>query len=376
MPATGQSAPLVWYITAHGFGHAARSCDILSAFHSLHPEIPLRVVTAVPHWFLEERLPPGTTVEVRSLDVGMVQRDPLRVDRSATRERLAELAGAWDELVAEERRYLTRIGAGAVVCDIPAIPLAAAKSAGVPSVAVANFTWDWIYEAYSDGSPAWREAIARFHEAYAATGLLLRLPFAPPMEHFLRRIDIPLVASPGRNRRDQLDAMLGLPGDARLVLLAFSTVPLEREALNVMTSDPDIRYLVAEPAPVAHPRLRAIPRRAMRFADLVASVDAVVSKAGFGIVSDCIVNRKPLVAVRRADFPESAYLEAQAPQFIPCAFIDEEDFFRGRIAPAVREVTAAVPPSRPAEVGGAALAAEWIRKEWYPGGAPHPGVDL
>ena len=46
------------------------------------------------------------------------------------------------------------------------------------------------------------------------------------------------------------------------------------------------------------------------FADLVASVDAVVSKPGFGILSDCVTNNKPILYVERENFREYPVLEA------------------------------------------------------------------
>ncbi len=47
-----------------------------------------------------------------------------------------------------EAEVLRQLQATLVVADIPPLACAAADRAGVPSVVLGNFTWDWIYAAY------------------------------------------------------------------------------------------------------------------------------------------------------------------------------------------------------------------------------------
>ncbi|HIE11263.1 MAG TPA: hypothetical protein EYP62_06570 [Kiritimatiellae bacterium] len=360
-------SPVVFYISGHGLGHASRTCQIVGAFIRGYPEIPVRVVSGAPVWFIRERLGDAiSSLEDRTLDVGLVQVDPIRVDRKLSADRITALLEQWDGLVDRESAHLKEISAGAVVCDVPAVPVEAAHRLSIPAVVSANFTWDWIYQGYDDGSAVWKRAVARFRRAYARADLLLKMPFSPSMENFGRRIEIPLISTPGRNRRAQLEALLGVPRERLLVLLAFSSVPLEPEAMDRLARDPGVRFLLPEPAKVHHRGFQTVSRRAIEFGDLVASVDVVVSKSGFGIVSDCIANRKPLVLVERPDFPESELLVREAPEYIPCRVVSAEDFYEGKFLAAVYAVASDRTSKRPAVMGGAALAAEWIRKMWYP----------
>ncbi|RKX33292.1 MAG: hypothetical protein DRP22_00530 [Verrucomicrobia bacterium] len=362
-------SPVVFYISGHGLGHASRSCEIVRAFICSYPEIPVRLVSAAPDWFVRERLGDvAACLEQRALDVGLVQVDPIRVDRQLSAARVAELLQRWDALTDGEAAYLKETSAGAVVCDVPAVPVDAAHRLGIPAIVSGNFTWDWIYQAYDDGSGVWKRAVARFQKAYACADLLLKMPFSPSMDIFDRQIEIPLVAAPGRNRRSRLEAILGVPRERLLVLLAFSSLPLGPQAMDGLARDTGVRFLVIEPAEVRHRGFQAVSRRAMPFGDLIASVDVVVSKAGFGIVSDCIANRKPLVLVERPDFPESELLVREAPEYIPCRTVSAEEFYQGNFLEAVYAVAMDRTPKRPAVMGGATLAAEWVRKMWYPAG--------
>ena len=54
----------------------------------------------------------------------------------------------FDEAVTSEVALLRQVEADLVVADIPPLGIAAATAAGIPSIALGNFTWDWIYSAY------------------------------------------------------------------------------------------------------------------------------------------------------------------------------------------------------------------------------------
>ena len=133
----------------------------------------------------------------------MVQLDSIRVDVEATLGRIGDIGRRRAALVQQESVFLSENGISAVVVDIPGIPIEAAARAGIPSIAVGNFGWDWIYEGYLDRDSRWNAAVEMFREQYAQTGLLLRLPFCEEMNAFPRIEDIPLVAAAGTSRRSE-----------------------------------------------------------------------------------------------------------------------------------------------------------------------------
>ena len=55
----------------------------------------------------------------------------------------------------EERAFLEECEAALVVADIPGLPLRAAKDTGRSALAVANFSWDWIYRPFIGQDSAW-----------------------------------------------------------------------------------------------------------------------------------------------------------------------------------------------------------------------------
>ncbi|RKY85056.1 hypothetical protein DRQ09_07810 [candidate division KSB1 bacterium] len=67
----------------------------------------------------------------------------------------------------------------------------------------------------------------------------------------------------------------------------------------------------------------------IQFEDLVSSSDIVLSKPGYGIISDCIANKTPLVHIQRWDFLETDILVKDLNKYIPSVYMPYEDFING-----------------------------------------------
>ena len=130
------------------------------------------------------------------------------------------------------------------------------------------------------------------------------------------------------------------------------------------SSEPTIRK---PPAPLADGQSAAktIFRRdeagvyasGLRYEDLVAAVDVVVTKPGYGIIAECIANDTAILYTTRGHFPEYDVLVAQMPRFTRCAFIDQNDLRAGRWAEHLDKLLAqAAPPERPATTGADIIA--------------------
>lgn len=321
---------IAYYITAHGFGHGVRSCDVIRAFNELYPEATVHIVTELPPLFLTNHIGSDRNpMHARSFDMGMVQIDSVRVDVGATLLRIEEIYERNEQLIARETAFLRSHGIGAVVADIPAMPLEAAALVGVPRLAVGNFGWDWIYSGFVDRDLRWQRMTDLFRRGYEKTDLLCRLPFSEEMRAFPAIEDVPLVARPGRVRREEIAQLTGSDPEKKWILLSFTTLDWSGAALARIA---DIRnYELFSVLPLTWPGtgIHAIDRRDVTFSDVVASVDAVISKPGFGILSDCVVNAKPLIYVERSDFLEYPILEAAIKKFLKHVHIPAAKLYEG-----------------------------------------------
>ena len=100
-----------------------------------------------------------------------------------------------------------------MIADIPPLAIAAARRAGIPSIVVGNFTWDWIYAYYPRFERMAPGVISTIARAYADADLALRLPVHGGFDSMAAvTVDIPFIAR--RSARDPAETRrrLGIDG--------------------------------------------------------------------------------------------------------------------------------------------------------------------
>ena len=352
---------IVAYVTSHGFGHATRTAEVLRHVR-LASSLPITVVAAAPERLFRSAIGDGVTVRHQVCDVGLVQKDALTIDEAATVERCRGFAAGWPALVAAEARWLREAGARVVLGDIPPLAFAAAREAGLPSIGLGNFSWDWIYRHLARRHPPLAEAAAQAAGAYASAALLLVLPFAGDLSAFPRRERIPLVARQPRVEKAEARRRLGL-GSAPAVLVSFGGLGLPGLDAGSLAALADFEFLTSEPllGPPAH--VRKLPADlsvvGLGYEDVVGAVDVVVSKPGYGIVSDAVGGRTRLLYTERGDFPEYPVMVEQMAAYLPAVHVSNRDLRAGRLRRALEEVLTRPYPAA-VDVSGARVAARRI----------------
>jgi L-arabinokinase len=355
---------LVAYVSGHGYGHATRTAEVLRAVRERARGLPICVCTTAPVFLFEGVVAAPLSMRVVGCDVGLVQKDALTIDEAATAAAVRVFRAGWTELVAREVAWLRESGARIVLGDIPPLAFAAAATAGIPSIALGNFSWDWIYGhlALVARSPALARAAAHAADAYAKAGLLLRLPFAGDTSAFGKVEDVPLVARTPTVDAREARRRLGLD-DRPVVLVSFGGVGLPGLQPAAFSRLGGYQFLLTGQTHDADgPNLRRLDAghlaaRGLNYSDLVGAADVVVSKPGYGIVSDCIGAGTPLVYTDRGEFPEYDVLVAEMPRYLPVAYASNQEVREGRLKLALDGVRA-LPFPPPPPTHGAAVAAD------------------
>jgi L-arabinokinase len=341
---------LVAYVSGHGFGHATRLLEVLRAVRAREPRLPFAVVGTVPEWLVRASLPGPVALRPVACDVGLAQRDALVVDEPATAAACRAFEATWGERAEAEAAFLRRCGARLVLADIPPLAFAAAARAGVPALGLGNFSWDWIYRHLAARQPSLAASAERAQGAYGEATLLLELPFAGDLSAFPRREPVGLVARRPRVARGEARRRLGL--DARpAVLLSFGGVGLPGLARGRLEAGDGLRYLF--PEDLGADRLAAL---GLGYEDVVGAADVVVTKPGYGIVSDAIGAGTRLVYTERGDFPEYPILVREMPRWLACEHVSNGELRAGRLAGPVRRALERPMPAPP-DLGGADRAA-------------------
>ena len=216
---------IVFYISGHGFGHASRTIEVINAILAQRPETRVGVRTSAPRWLFDLTVKGKVTYSTLECDTGVVQIDALTLDEADSIRRASSFHSDLVTRAASETRALRELGAGIIVGYIPPLAFAVGASAGIPSIGLGNFTWDWIYADY----PRVRLApslLPTIRGAYAKASMALRLPMSGGFESFSNVRDIPFVARHASRSREEVCKLLKLPSDKPIVLASFGGVGL------------------------------------------------------------------------------------------------------------------------------------------------------
>jgi L-arabinokinase len=334
------------------------------------------VRTAAPRWLFDLTVKGKVTFSTLECDTGVVQIDALSLDEADTIRRAAAFHSDLVTRAASETRVLRELGAGIIVGDIPPLAFAVGGAAGIPSIGLGNFTWDWIYGEY----PRVRLApslLPTIRGAYAKASMALRLPMWGGFESFSNVRDIPFIARHATRSREEVCKLLKLSPDKPIVLASFGGYGLPGLETDTLAKFKKYTVVTTANLPVGRRKEIATAERkgsftsvneeamydsGVRYEDLVGAADAVVTKPGYGIISECVANDTAVLYTARGHFPEYDVLTDEMPKYVRSAFIDHDDLFAGKWETHLDKLLAQPKPRKKIETNGAEVAAEVLLK--------------
>jgi len=352
---------VAYIVSPHGFGHAARACAVMAELRRQRPTIHFEVFSEVPQWFFSESLPHGFSYHRFTSDVGMVQRSPLVEDLEATCDLLDRTRCDDPDTVGRLAARLQELGCDVVIVDISPLGLAAAAAAGIPSVLVENFTWDWIYLNYPNGTPRLRRHGRRMVEIFASANL--RIQTDPMCEPSPVAVSVGPVARSPRSGRETIRASLGVPADEPMIVVSMGGVPWNYADLADFDHSDGAWVVVpggSEREAHRQGRFLLLPfHSGFYHPDLVAASDLVVSKLGYSTVAEAYSAGAALTFLGRPRFPESPILAQWVAERMVAAEICEDALRDGVWLASANELLK-IPRRRPDQPNGAIHAAEVI----------------
>ena len=364
------SGTVVFFISGHGFGHASRDVEIINALG--RRDTPILVRSQVSPGLLARTITVPYELTPGACDTGIVQVTSIQNDDQATIAAAADFYRTFPARVDAEVSALRGRQIALIVGDIAPLAFAVAARLGVPGIALGNFTWDWIYETHPGFLPGGAPILATIRDAYQQAVLALQLPFSAGFDRFKRVRSLPLVARRPTEPRETTRRRLGWAPDRKVVLASFGGYGLP--SLDLGRVDAAGRWTIAttdrvSPNPAALPphvhylSENQLGSTGVPYQNVIAAADAVVTKPGYGILSECIATGTPMLYTSRGIFREYDLLVAEMPRFIRCRFIPPGDLLAGHWGQALDALLDQARAPDTMDVNGADVAAELLR-EW------------
>jgi len=350
---------ILYYITGHGFGHAVRSAQVVRALGKAAPDLQIHVRTTAPQWLFGDALD-ASFYSTQVLDIGIVQPNGLELDLSSTLRACLDLHRRIPSIVEQEVAFVKERKIDLIIGDIPPLGFEIAARTDLRSIAITNFTWDVIYQAYAGIHREFVPLIDAMTSFYQKARLALALPYSCDLGVFPVRAPIPWITRASSLTRSQARALFGLPSSATVVLLSFGGLGLNRLPWDRLQAVKDFYFVATGPERKSRVNLLVLPDAQSHYEDLVRAADVIVTKPGYGIVADVISHRVPILYTDRGEFPEYPRLVQALDDCATAEYIPQRELLAGEIAPYLERLLSKKPNWPRVAIDGAHVAARKI----------------
>jgi UDP-N-acetylglucosamine:LPS N-acetylglucosamine transferase len=291
-------------------------------------------------------------------DIGLVQKTPFEADLTATVQQLKQLLPFDPPRIAALAENLRQRNCELVICDIAPMGILIAQKAGVPSVLIENFTWDWLYQGYID------KGLNEFN-------MYLQTIFADATYHIqtapvCKSVAADFVAAPASRKikrpSSKTRRKLGLPDSAPVVMITTGGVPKNYGFIDKLKLETDIHFILpgATDAEFMQDNLILLPENSAHFhPDLINAADAVVGKVGYSTIAEIYQAGVPFGYVARPANREMKPLVDFVQNHMCGLPIEESDFQSGVFTDDLAKLLQ-MPRSRDERPNGADQIADFI----------------
>lgn len=322
---------IAYYISSHGYGHAARQQAIIK--HLARLGVMVFVRTATPEKFFTS----AHNYHQQRYDIGMIQQDALHFDIPASLQWMSDFLAQQDSIIQQEIAFIQHHNIELIVSDMPAVACEIATRVGIPSIVLTHFTWDWVYEHYTADYPQYQPVVDTIRAQYQQTTLMLQmqLPIPHDFKHFPTVEPIPLIYNAVSQSRADICAEFDIPSDMPIILLSMGGHAWGDSNIRALKAFQDAIFLVMpsawEQIKDSAKNFRQVPMNYHDYHNLIAHADVVVGKAGGSTVAEVIGHRSPMIYTLpdTKQWRESELLKTTLTDYASAEYVPMHEFMAG-----------------------------------------------
>ena len=278
---------ILYFVSDHGLGHLTRSIAIMREFED---EVEFVVRNSNTH-FIEKSLPNTKTISGKTDQGTLSQNNGISIDWEKSKTAIDTWYNEFDSTLIKEQEIISKINPDLIITDVSPLPLSISKKLSIPSIVISNFTWIDIFSNIHNFQNDF------LSELYQNASMCIQLPLSTPMSIFKNKQKIGLVSKKPTKSRDNVRKILGVEESNFLILINLPSnftvnVPTESNIQIVSTGAKinSINPIMIQPW--------------IEGQNLIASSDLVVSKCGYGMISECLTNGVPIKFLMDNEHPE------------------------------------------------------------------------
>lgn len=325
-----QNKRIAYFVTSHGFGHATRAAAVMQAIAAIDTAIQFDIFTTVPSWLFEDSLSAPFSYHALRTDFGIVQTSAFQIDVEATLQQLNRFYPVERRRINEISSQIKQCDCALIVCDIAPLGILVAAAAGIPSVLVENFTWDWIYQEYVSAEERLLSHIQYLRSVFA--GADYHIQTEPVCDGRSADLVTAPVARRIRTDSESIRRRFGLTAGDKMVLITSGGIPSKYAFFRKLATVPEITFILPGTSRrlQIHANLILLPDRSEFYhPDLVNAADAVIGKLGYSTLAEVYHAGVSFGYVPRPNFRESGPMLEFIEREMGAMMINQAEFLEG-----------------------------------------------
>ncbi|MCX8000218.1 MAG: glycosyl transferase [Leptospiraceae bacterium] len=313
---------LAYYVSGHGFGHISRSSVIWNEFVKNNYDVC--VITERESFFASK--PEGVSFRKQKIDVGVFQKSSLEIDLEKTKFEIQKFNSQTQDILKQEESFLLEYKPDFIFSDCSSLIFPLARKLKIPAFFIGNFTWDFIYENYNHYDAFFGECAKQIAEEYSQCALGFILPLDCPITSISNQKRVGLVGRKPTLSKEEVRKELGFSNEKKYFLFSFGAYGLDADLFDYEKIKDSFQIVVSRIESFYHPRV--FRKDDIFYPNIVTACDYVVTKPGYGIVSECYFAKTPMIYTDRGDFAEYPYLVEKMKEYLPTVYITQEKLYK------------------------------------------------
>ena len=292
---------IAFFISDHGFGHASRNIPIIRYILEATKDIRIIIKTGKNQGqFIRDLVGDfngRVTYFFEAMDMGLILKEnSLDVDSEKLEEKVQDYISSFEEKVSKENEFLHYNNVNLIVSDIVPWVFKSAKELNISSILISNFTWVEIYKEHLS-----KEICDKYIECYklADKALFYEL-YMEEMKNYIESYEEVSLCS----REFDLEKVDKIKKHFERSIVYISvgrSVDLQKE-INVSNLEYD--FIVTDGIKLKGHNVYYLPTETPNTQDYLMASDFVITKAGWGTVSEALLAKKKIALLTRDNVAE------------------------------------------------------------------------
>ena len=292
---------IAFFISDHGFGHDSRNIPIIRYILEATKDIRIIIKTGKNQGqFIRDLVGDfngRVTYFFEAMDMGLVLKEnSLDVDSEKLEEKVQDYISSFEEKVSKENEFLHYNNVNLIVSDIVPWIFKCANELSIPSILISNFTWVEIYKEYLSN-----EICDKYIDCYklADKALFYEL-YMEEMKDYIKNYEKVSLCSRDVDleKADKIKRSFKRP----IVYISVGRAVALKDEVDVSSLNYD--FIVTDGIRLSGDNVHYLDKETPNTQDYLIASDFIITKAGFGTISEALLGKKKIAVLSRDNVAE------------------------------------------------------------------------